>query len=85
MEEPRVIQNELSSNQFVNYNITISIKEIFVFHNIFVIIKLDNYNYMIWRHQILKILRSMELDDYVLKNSPKKLNCDGSMNAKYKL
>lgn len=39
---------------------------LFTFYNILVSIKLDEKNFTIWEHQILKIFRSLELDQYVL-------------------
>lgn len=41
-------------------------RDIFIFHNIFVAIKLDNSNFTIWRYQILNFLRSLGLEAYVL-------------------
>lgn len=45
-------------------------KEIITFHSILISIKLDDNNYITWKHQILKIMRSLKLDSFVLNDSP---------------
>lgn len=54
-------------------------RALITFHNIFVSVKLGSSNFIIWRHQILKILRSLELKDYVLIDSPPKHKDDGTI------
>lgn len=55
------------------------------FQNVLMIIKLDNQNYMIWSHQILKILQILELKDYVLQDSSQKVNRDDFFNTQFRL
>lgn len=41
-----------------------------LFYYMLLTIKLDNNNFTIWRHQIIKILKSLKLDNFILKDSP---------------
>lgn len=54
------------------------------FHNILVSIKLSNNNYIIWKHYILKLLRSLELEEYVLHDPPLHELKDGVVNPAHK-
>lgn len=44
--------------------------QIFTFHTILVSNKLNHSNNTIWKYQISKILRSLELEEYVLQDLP---------------
>lgn len=51
--------------------------------NVLVSIKLGNNNYMIWKHQMLKILRIFNLSIMLYKPPQQKL-ADGTMGVVYK-
>lgn len=55
--------------------------DIFTFHNILVVIKLDYNSFIIWKYQIMKLLQSLDLEEYVLNDPPKRLMNDGSCES----
>lgn len=46
MKDPQFLQYELPSTHPLTNETTRPIKELFYFHNMLVVIKLDNHNYM---------------------------------------
>lgn len=64
----------LKSNLKINNDFTSQAdREIITFRNILVSIKLDDSNYVIWKHKIWKILKSLELEEYILYDRPQNL------------
>lgn len=58
--------------------------EIFLFHKIFVPIKLDYHNFTIRKHQVFKTLKSLDLEDYMLKDPVIETIPNGNPNAMFK-
>lgn len=58
--------------------------KIFSFHNLLVTLKLDYWNFVVWKHQILNFLKSLELDNYILQEPLMMLPLNGEPNPKYK-
>lgn len=82
MEAPRVILGDQENVTVLELSHQAD-REVFSFHSVLATIKLDNSNFTIWKHQILKILKSFELDGYV-KESLTEFLKNGSLNLEYK-
>lgn len=55
---------------------------IFTFHNIILSSKFNQNKILIWKYQIMKILRSLELDNYVLNDSLNQILSNGTIKSK---
>lgn len=62
MEVPRVFSGDQSDTSVPVVTASTQVdREVFLFHNLMVTIKLDHSNFMIWTHQVLKDFKKLRV------------------------